>query len=137
MRKILVGFDGSEGAEQALSRAIMLIDEYGELFLLAVVPTPDESDDSFVDADAYKNLRKRAETLISDAISDIGTHDFKATGIVEEGNVAAIIIDVANKLQVDLIVLGGKGASEIGRYPIGSVAHKVVQYAAKPVMVVR
>ena len=42
MKKILVGFDGSEGAEQALSRAIMIIDEYGELILLAVIPTPSE-----------------------------------------------------------------------------------------------
>ena len=35
------------------------------------------------------------------------------------------------------IVLGSEGTSEIGRYPIGSVANKVVQYAHKPVMVVR
>jgi nucleotide-binding universal stress UspA family protein len=135
MKKILVGFDGSEGAEQALSRAIMMIDEFGELFILAVVPTP--SDESFVDMDAYKNLKIRAQNLISDVIKDIGTHDFTIEGIVEEGDVAGKIIDVANRLQVDLIVLGSKGASEIGRYPIGSVAHKVVQYAAKPVMVVR
>lgn len=135
MKKILVGFDGSEGAEQALNKAIMMIDEYGELILLAVVPTP--SDESFVDIDAYKNLKKRAETIISDTIKDIGVHDFTITGIVEEGDAAAIIIDVANRLQVELIVLGSKGASEIGRYPIGSVANKVVQYAAKPVMLVR
>jgi len=135
MRKILVGFDGSEGAEQALSRAIMMIDEFGELILLAVVPT--QSNESFVDMNAYKNLKKKAEILIADTIRDIGTHDFNVKGIVEEGDVAAKIIDVANKLRVDLIVLGSKGASEIGRYPIGSVANKVVQYAAKPVMVVR
>jgi len=135
MRKILVGFDGSEGAEQALNRAIMMIDEFGELIILAVVPT--QFNESFVDIDAYKNLKKKAEILVSDAINDIGAHDFNVKGIVEEGDVAAKIIDIANKLRVDLIVLGGKGASEIGRYPIGSVANKVVQYAAKPVMVVR
>lgn len=135
MKKILVGFDGSEGAEQALNRAIMMIDEYGELILLAVVPT--QSDESYVDVDAYKKLKKRAEIIISDTIKDVGTHDFTITGIVEEGDAAAKIIDLANRLQVDLIVLGSKGASEIGRYPIGSVANKVVQYAAKPVMLVR
>ena len=48
-----------------------------------------------------------------------------------------MIIDVANRLKVDLIVLGSKGQSELGQYLIGSVANKVVQYAAKPVMVVR
>jgi nucleotide-binding universal stress UspA family protein len=135
MKKILVGFDGSEGAEQALNKAVTIIDDYGELILLAVVPTP--SDESYLDKETYKTLKKKAETLISDTIKDIGIHDFTVKGIVEEGDVAAKIIDVANSLHVELIVLGSKGASEIGQYPIGSVANKVVQYAAKPVMVVR
>lgn len=135
MKKILVGFDGSEGSEQALNRAMMLIDEYGELFLLAVVPSP--TDKSYVDVDAYKNMKKKADVLVSNTIIDLGKQAFTLTGIVEEGDAAAKIIDVSNRLNVDLIVLGSKGHSELGRYLIGSVANKVVQYAAKPVMVVR
>jgi len=135
MKKILVGFDGSEGSERALNRAMMLIEEFGELILLAVVPT--ESDETFVDADAYKKMKKRAETLISNTIKDIGIQDFTIDGVVEQGDAAAKIIDVANRLNVDLIILGSKGTSEIGRYTIGSVANKVVQYAHKPVMLVR
>ena len=135
MKKVLVGFDGSDGSEQALNRAIMLLDTYGELILLAVVPSP--SDKSLVDAGAYKNFKKKAESLISNAIASLGEHSFTITGVVEEGDPAAIIIDVSDRLNVDLIVLGGKGTSELGRYLIGSVANKVVQYAAKPVMVVR
>ena len=135
MNKILVGFDGSEGAEQALNRAMTLIDDDGELILFAVVPSP--SDKTFVDVDVYKNLKKKAENLISDAISGISSHSFTITGIVEEGDAAAKIIDVASRLKCDLIVLGSKGTSEIGRYLLGSVANKVVQYAYKPVMVVR
>ena len=133
--KVLVGFDGSEGSEHALNRAITLVDEYGELILLAVVPSP--SDKSFVDAEAYETLKKKAEVLINEAIQDIGSHDFTVTGMVEEGDPAAKIIDVANREKVDLIVLGSRGTSELGHYLIGSVANKVVQYAAKPVMVVR
>ena len=135
MRKILVGFDGSEGSEQALNRAIMLLDEYGELFLLAVIPSP--ADKAFVDEEMYKKMKKKAEKLINDVINDIGHHEFTITGMVEEGDPAARIIDVANKLNVDLIVLGSKGTSEFGQYLIGRVANKVVQYAYKPVMVVR
>jgi len=135
MKKILVGFDGSEGSEQALNRALMLIDEYGELILLAVVPS--SSDKSLVDSEAYARLKRKAEVLISEAIIDLGEHGFTINGIVEEGDPAAKIIDVSNRLKVDLIVLGSTGKSELGRYLIGSVANKVVQYAAKPVMVVR
>ena len=135
MKKILVGFDGSEGSEHALNRAMMLLEEFGELILIAVIPSP--SDKRFVDEEIYKKLKQKAKSMISDVIKDIGQHEFRVTGIVKEGDPAARIIDIANKLNVDLIVLGSKGKSELGQFPIGSVANKVVQYAHKPVMVVR
>ncbi len=135
MKKILVGYDGSEGSEHAMNRAILLLDQYGELILLAVIPSP--SDMTFVDTEMYKTVRKKAEKIISDVVIDIGKQDFIVTTKVEEGDPAAIIIDIASKLNVDLIVLGSRGTSEFGHYPIGSVANKVVQYAHKPVMVVR
>lgn len=135
MKRILVGFDGSEGSEHALNRAQMLIAEHGELILLAVVPSPENK--SLVDADAYKKLKQKAENLLAQVVSDLGPHDFTITSMVKEGDVAATIIEVANECKCDLIVLGSRGTSEIGQYLIGSVANKVVQYAAKPVMVVR
>ena len=135
MKKILLGFDGSEGCEQALNKAMMLLDENVELIILAVIPSP--ADKAFVDDEMYQKMKKKAEHMIDDVINDIGQHEFTITSLVEEGDPSAIIIDVSNRLNVDLIVLGSKGTSEIGRYLIGSVANKVVQYAHKPVMVVR
>jgi nucleotide-binding universal stress UspA family protein len=135
MKKILVGFDGSEGSEQALNRAMMLLEEHGELILLAVIPG--RLDKIFVDEDIYQKLKQKAKNLIADVKADIGKHEFIVTGMVEEGDPAVIIIDIASKLNVDLIVLGSKGTSAFGQYLLGSVANKVVQYAHKPVMVVR
>jgi nucleotide-binding universal stress UspA family protein len=135
MKKILIGFDGSDGSEQALIRAMMLIEEHGELILLAVIPS--RSDKIFLDEEIYKKLKQKAKNLIADVISDIGQREFTLKGMIEEGDPASIIIDVASKLNVDLIVLGSKGTSTLGQYLLGSVANKVVQYAHKPVMVVR
>jgi nucleotide-binding universal stress UspA family protein len=136
MKRILVGFDGSEGAENALNKAMLLLDEDGEIIILAIVPRP--SDRNLVDEKAYEVLKLRAHNLINMVVRDIGSHEFTITGMVKEGeDIAAVIIDIANELHCDLIVLGSKGSSSLGRYPIGSVANKVVQYAAKPVMVVR
>jgi nucleotide-binding universal stress UspA family protein len=135
MKKILIGFDGSEGSEQALNRAMMLFDEFGELILLAVIPSP--ADKAFVDEEMYHKIKEKAENIINEVITDIGRHEFSITGMVEEGDPATRIIEVANRLNVELIVLGSKGQSELGQYLIGSVANKVVQYAHKPVMVVR
>ena len=135
MKKILVGFDGSEGAENALNKAMMLIEENGELILLAVIPVP--SDKNLVDQKAHEIMKTKAHNIINSTIKDIGIHEYEITGMVEEGDIAAKIIDIANNLDCDLIVLGSKGTSELGIYHIGSVANKVVQYAHKPVMVVR
>lgn len=136
MKRVIVGFDGSEGAENALNKAMMIIDDDGEMILLAIVPMP--SDRNLLDQKTYEIIKARAHTMINDVIRDIGSHGFTINGMVKEGeDIAAVIIDVANELRCDLIVLGSKGSSTLGKYPIGSVANKVVQYAAKPVMVVR
>ena len=135
MKKILVGFDGSEGSENALNKAMLLVDEDGELIILAVVPLPSEK--NFVDQKTYELMKQKANNLIDSVLRDIGSHGYTVTGMVEEGDIAAKIIDIASNLNCDVIVLGSKGASELGTYPIGSIANKVVQYAHKPVMLVR
>jgi nucleotide-binding universal stress UspA family protein len=135
MDKILVGFDGSEGAQQAVLKAKSLVSEHGEIILLVVIPRPE--DRLFIDKKIYVQLKKKAHELLAETISEIGNQSYTLTGIVESGDTASTIIDITNKLNCDLIVLGSTGTSKIGRYPLGSVANKVVQYAHKPVMVVR
>jgi len=135
MKKVLVGFDGSEGSENALNKAMMIMDKGGELIVLAVVPLPSEK--NFVDQKTYELMKRKAKSIVDSVLQDVRRHDYDVAGMVEEGDIAAKIIDIANSLQCDIIVLGSKGASELGTYPIGSIANKVVQYAHKPVMVVR
>ncbi|MCK5301149.1 MAG: universal stress protein [Thermoplasmatales archaeon] len=135
MNKILVGIDGSEGSQLALEKAMMLVSEGGEIILIAVVPTVKEK--TFVEIGVYKKIKIKADQLIKNTIKEIGRGKFNIRGIVEEGDAAVKIIDIAVTLNVDLITLGSRGSSKIGVYPIGSIANKVVQYAHKPVMVVR
>ncbi len=136
MKRVLVGFDGSEGAENALNKAMMIVDDNGEMIIIAIIPLP--SNRNLLDQKTYEIIKSRAHNLINSVIHDIGSHSFIINGMVKEGeDIAALIIDVANDLRCDLIVLGSRGSSSLGKYPIGSVANKVVQYAAKPVMVVR
>jgi nucleotide-binding universal stress UspA family protein len=136
MKRVLVGFDGSEGAENALNKAMMIIDDDGELIIVAIISLP--SDKNLLDQKAYERIKARAYTLINNVVHNIGSHNYTITGMVKDGeDIAAVIIDIANELNCDLIVLGSRGSSSLGKYSIGSVANKVVQYAAKPVMVVR
>jgi nucleotide-binding universal stress UspA family protein len=128
MKKILTGYDGSEGAEKALNKATTLLEEDGEIILLGIVPTPSE----LMDRETYESMKRRAHTLINDIVE--GSHKYKIKGIVQEGDPAERIVDIANRFDCDLIVLGG---CKIGRYQLADVAKKVVQHAHKPVMIVR
>lgn len=56
---------------------------------------------------------------------------------LEFGHPADIICSVAEREQFDLIVMGEKGAHEIGRFMLGSVADRVAHHAPCPVMIVR
>jgi nucleotide-binding universal stress UspA family protein len=135
MRKILVGIDGSDGSEHALNKALMMMEEYGELFLLAVIPSKDTH--VFLDDHTHRSLEEKAGQLLEQIISDIGEQDFSLVPVIRAGNAAEVIIDVANEVNADLIVLGSKGTSSVVGHDLGSVSNRVVQYAHKPVMVVR
>ena len=110
MKRILVGFDGSEGSENALNKAMMVIDENGKLILLAVVPVP--SDKNLVDQTAYELLKKRAHNLINTVVNDMGSHEFEVIGMVEEGDIAAKIID-GNKVHDDVRMIVTPASQEI------------------------
>jgi nucleotide-binding universal stress UspA family protein len=56
---------------------------------------------------------------------------------VELGPAAAKIVELANKEKIDLIIMGAHGRKGLDRAIFGSVADKVVQSAACPVMTVR
>jgi nucleotide-binding universal stress UspA family protein len=135
MKKILVGIDGSEGANLALEKAVSLISENGIIYLIAVIPLQNKK--LFVEENIYKKIRVKAQELIDNIKNELNFINNDIQDIIVEGDAAEKIIDIAAKLNVDLIVLGCKGFNKIGVYPIGSVANKVVQYSHKPVMVVR
>lgn len=136
MKRVLVGFDGSEGAGKALNKAMMFVEDDGELIIAAIISLP--SNRILLDQKTYERMKSQAHDLINNIIHNISSHNYTITGLVKEGeDIAAVIIDIANELSCDLIVLGSRGSSSLGKFPIGSVANKVVQYAAKPVMVVR
>jgi nucleotide-binding universal stress UspA family protein len=56
---------------------------------------------------------------------------------VEVGAAAEKIVELANKEKIDLIIMGAHGRKGLDRAIFGSVADKVVQNAACPVLTVR
>ncbi len=75
--------------------------------------------------------------LLNKAVERAKSQGVNAEGLLEVGTDAAeTIINVANNLNVDLIVVGSRGLKGLTRFLLGSVSEKVVRYANRPVLVV-
>jgi len=138
IEKILVAIDGSKNAYKALEYAIRLSIDYGaELFLLTVVPDFEPKCDE--ESVYQKMLTERAESYLDSAKEEVEetNQDIKFETEIVFGDPAEKIITIADKKQVDLIVLGSRGLSGVSRWVLGSVSDRVSDYAHCTVLIVK
>ncbi len=140
-RKLLVPLDGSPFAEAALAHARTLAECTGaEIALLRVAVQPIYEyagtepvlfqairEDTEVEASKY--IQRIADELTADG--------FKVTAESCTGPVAETILEYAQEIRADLIVMSTHGRSGLARWFIGSVADKVVRAAILPVLLAR
>ncbi len=85
---------------------------------------------------------RRAQERFGFAVLEESERQLKRSGLkvsttFNKGNVAENIIQIAEQLRADLLVLGSRGQTGDKRFPLGSVVHKVVRHAPCSVLVVR
>jgi nucleotide-binding universal stress UspA family protein len=132
--EILVAYDGSETAKKAIEHAINLLKPEDKLIIISVVPTSKMAE--FADIDTDTSVA-RAQEVINELLAQLREKDINAFGVVKEGDIADEILKMGFELKCDLIVIGHKGISKIGKFSLGSVADKVARYATRPVLIVR
>jgi nucleotide-binding universal stress UspA family protein len=88
---------------------------------------------------SYMSAAQEASTKVFIALGDqaaaVGVQ-FQAQ-LVENMQPARGIVELADELAVDLIVIGSHGRSGVQKLMLGSVAGKVVALSTRPVLVVR
>ena len=136
-RKILVGYDGSAAGRKAFEAALELAAKDGaELYVLSVVRPPEVGDDVETEA-VIENSRQYHRRLLAELKPQVAAKGVKAHFEVGVGHPAEQIIYDADLHGVDLVVVGDRGRSKFVRLLLGSVSKQVVQYAGRPVLVVR
>jgi len=142
-KRIVVGTDGSKPALDAVRAAGQLAALCGltEVDVVAAFPTippyemakmraelPTEFHDVLSpDMDAQVRLNE-ADSALSTAIAMV-PHE-------RSGDAADAILDVAETVNADLIVVGARGAGAIGRFLRGSVSTKVAHHSPCDVLIV-
>ncbi len=136
-RKILVAYDGSKSARNALVIASQMARENKSwIKVIAVLPSY-EGDLELV---GVKNIRETMEgpgrEILAEAqrIADGG--DFHILTNLEQGEPFERIVHVAEDENCDLIVMGRKGLSPLERELMGSVTARVIGHTDRDVLVV-
>jgi len=137
-KKILVAYDGSASAKNALIQAIKIAEAEGSwLKILSVAPTYEGDLDITGVKNIKEALRGPAKKFISEAKA-IAEKSGAPTVItnIEEGDPSEKIVSVAEEENCDLIVMGRRGLGRLERVLVGSVTARVIGLSKKDIIVV-
>jgi nucleotide-binding universal stress UspA family protein len=137
-KNIIIAVDGSEYGNRALKYAKNMAERYGAaLWIVHVFPHTSDLL-GYEDFEMLFSRRKGAgQAILDEAKEQLGDVGFDVKEELLEGPEAEAILEVAEKHKADLIVMGTRGLGSVKGLLLGSVSHKVMHYAACPVMVVR
>jgi nucleotide-binding universal stress UspA family protein len=138
-KKILVGYDGSEGSKKALENAIHLAKELGAeltaLWVRGSLPHYPETVDEVEEEKESATIFLQAIT--KDLIAYSKKHGVGIQAESKTGHPAKTIADYAKENNFDLIVLGHRGHSGLWGSFLGHTTDKVSENAHCSVLIVR
>jgi nucleotide-binding universal stress UspA family protein len=137
INRILLGYDGSQSAQDAFAFALDLATRYGaELHVLGVARPPEFAEDVETEA-VIENSRRHYAKVLNVPKAKLAHSPIKAQFEVVIGHPAEQIVRYAESHGIDHIVVGHRGHTLFERWLIGSVARQVIAYAHCAVTVVR
>jgi nucleotide-binding universal stress UspA family protein len=138
MRSILLASDGSPHSSKAAEQVVTMLkgDKEYRLMVVHVVDHEASKHDAWLGMNPGSRQREREEKMkpVSRVLEKAGiSYSVNLT----KGDPAEEIIECAKKEEMDMIVIGSRGLNAIQELMLGSVSHKVVQKADRPVLVVK
>jgi nucleotide-binding universal stress UspA family protein len=136
--KILLAYDGSDGAKLALEKVVAFAKLANpELHLLAVGRIPEYAETVSETEEAREQARSYYSKIMEDAADHLKQRGLSATIHIDFGKPADTILRIAEDVGVDLLVLGTHPHSAARRRFLGATVDKVIDHAHCSVLVVR
>jgi nucleotide-binding universal stress UspA family protein len=134
-RKILVPIDGSIQSIKALNAATELFGRtlHTRIFALNVIEWTDEQDESW-DSRMTSKIEEEGRRMLKSVV--ISSRECTLERIVRVGDPPSKIAELAEKLDVDLIMMGRTGIGN-SQVEVGHVTSKVLRLTSKPVLMYR
>ena len=140
MNAIVVGTDGSPGAEAAVQKVIELLggDESPTAHIVCAYPGRSALERLGMTAKTDPvDMRGVAADLLARAERRLSEAGFTVEKYAREGDPARTIIDVAEETGAELIVVGAHGNPGDRRFHIGSTATKLSHHSPASLLIVR
>ena len=137
VKNILVPVDGSEGADRAIEKAVMLAEICGAKLNFLYVANINQLAINAVLSDAILDSVTKAGNVILDRALEMVPAGVAKESFSDTGSPAVVILDFAETNDIDLIVMGSRGLGVVKGVLLGSVSQYVVEQSKCPVLVVK
>jgi len=134
--RIVLAYDGSEGAKLALDRTVEIAAK-AQVLVLAVGRIPEYAETVSEVDEAKDQALRHYKTAVDEAVSAFRRVGIAAEGRLDFGKVGDTIVRCAEEFGADLIVVGTNPHTALKRRILGASADKVVDRAHCSVLVVR
>ncbi len=140
IKTILVPIDFSSHSEKAMETAVEFAKAFGaEVHLLHAYSLPVGvvgPYDYQIPANILTDMRESAKKRVDEEVSKLADSGVPAKGVITEGLPTQAILDTAEQLGADLIVMGTRGLTGLKHVVLGSVAERTIRQATCPVLTV-
>lgn len=135
---VLLPVDGSDHATRAAAYAIKMVALMGTRLLLLHChrPFPVKLGEPYFQ-EAINTITQGANALLEPFRSMLEEKTIGFSDLIVEGPPGEKICEVARIEKCEMIIMGSRGRSDLKGLLLGSVAHRVLQQAPCPVLVVR
>ena len=136
MQRIVVAYDGSEAARRALERAADLASTGASVTVVSAVSAHHPAAGRSSGAVDPEEIAERSREL-REAVELLAERGITAETVEAVGDPPDAIVEAAEKVGANLIVVGTRGRSLSKRVLLGSVSTGIVHHAPCDVLVVR
>jgi nucleotide-binding universal stress UspA family protein len=134
-REIVVGYDGSDHAREAVRRACAIAGEGSRVTIVTAYRVPPEIRSYEFFEDLVGAFKDSAEEVLRSARDAVPDGPFEVEFVAAEGAAAEVLASWASERRADLVVVGSHGIGRL-RAALGGVTTKLLHDAPCPVVVV-
>ncbi len=139
---IVVGYDGSSNARLALEAAADMVGTNGVVHVVSAYTMPSSSQISQIEASMPPEFRSKFDWLanprsyLEDATAFLAERGVDHKGHFVQEGAASAILDTAEAVGADMIVVGSRGLSRGTRFVRGSVSSRIAHHAKTSFLVI-